>query len=278
MPLVVPRVVSRSSPARIDIGGISRRVVLLGGLVAALVTPAAAAPHRKRAATSKAAASKAGTSKPAAEPPRPVIVIDPGHGGRDPGAIGISGTPEKTVTLAAALELKRQLEATRRYRVRMTRTDDRTVSLPDRVAFARAQGAVLLISIHADSAPTSLARGATVFIRAPEAPTRRVAARPREIGRALAGDSQESGWLRRLLIERLDEAFDLANKPAREADLYVLRASGMASVLLEMGFLTNRRDEAALRQPKHQAAMAQAIREAVDAYFERIRTRPAKRA
>ena len=68
---------------------------------------------------------------------RLLIVIDPGHGGRDPGAIGTTGTPEKTVTLAAAQELRRQLEATGRYRVALTRTGDRTVSLAQRLAFAR---------------------------------------------------------------------------------------------------------------------------------------------
>jgi N-acetylmuramoyl-L-alanine amidase len=206
-----------------------------------------------------------------------VVVIDPGHGGRDSGAVGVTGTLEKSVTLAAALELKRQLEATRRYRVRLTRTSDRTVSLQDRVAFARAQGAALLISIHADSAPSPQVRGATVFIRAPDSPTRRVPARPGEIARALADDGQGSGWLRRLLIETLGDDFDLVERPAREADLYVLRASGIASVLLEMGFLTNRRDEAALRKPQHRAGMARAIREAVDAYFEHLGKRAGKR-
>jgi N-acetylmuramoyl-L-alanine amidase len=244
---------------------LSRRTVLAGSALAAvgLVPSAATAARRKQ-------------RPPAAnEVALPVVVIDAGHGGRDSGAVGFSGTLEKTVTLAAALELKRQLEATGRYRVRMTRSDDRMVALPERVAYAEAQGAALLISIHADSAPSPIARGASVFIRAPMAPTRRVSPRPREIARALAGDAQSSGWLRRLLLQSLDDACDLADAPAREADLYVLRASGMASVLLEMGFLTNRRDEAALRHPRQRAAMARAIREAVDAYFERIGRRRA---
>lgn len=238
----------------------SRRLLLLGGALAALASTASAARHRPAPA------------------PLPVVVIDPGHGGRDPGTIGVAGTLEKTVTLATALELRRQLEATHRYRVRLTRSDDRTVSLPARVAFARAEGAALLISIHADSAPSPSVHGASVFIRAPEAPTRRVPPRPGEIARALAGDAEESGWLRRLLIDMLDDRFDMTDHPAREADLYVLRASGMASVLLEMGFLTNRRDEAALNQPRHRTAMARAIREAVDAYFQRLGHPPAKRA
>jgi N-acetylmuramoyl-L-alanine amidase len=260
MPIAEPRTVLRPS----------RRLVLAGGALAALTLTSAAEAAPRRA--------KPAAPEVANKVPLPVVVIDPGHGGRDPGAVGVSGTLEKTVTLAAALELKRQLEATRRYRVKLTRSDDRTVSLPARVAFARAQGAVLLISIHADSAPTAVARGASVYIRAPEAPTRRVPARPKEIARALAGDAEESGWLRRLLIDTLDDDFEMTDHPARDADFYVLRASTMASVLLEMGFLSNRRDEADLRKPKHRAAMARAISEAVDAYFERVGHPPAKRA
>ena len=95
---------------------------------------------------------------------RPLIVIDPGHGGRDPGAIGTAGTLEKTVTLAAAQELRRQLEATGRYRVALTRTGDRTVSLAQRLAFARSHEADLLIAIHADASRNHRARGASVYV------------------------------------------------------------------------------------------------------------------
>ena len=82
---------------------------------------------------------------------RPLVVIDPGHGGRDPGAVGLSGTLEKDVTLAAALDLKRLLEATGRYRVAMTRASDIFVSLAGRVAFARSHKASLVIAIHANA-------------------------------------------------------------------------------------------------------------------------------
>jgi N-acetylmuramoyl-L-alanine amidase len=85
---------------------------------------------------------------------RPLIVIDPGHGGRDPGAIGTTGTLEKTVTLAAAQELRRQLEATGRYRVTLTRTGDRTVSLAQRLTFARSHEADPMIAIHAHAITT----------------------------------------------------------------------------------------------------------------------------
>ena len=104
---------------------------------------------------------------------RPLIVIDPGHGGRDPGAIGTTGTLEKTITLAAAQELRHQLEATGRYRVALTRTGDRTVSLAQRLAFARTHGADLLIAIHADASHNHSARGASVYVSSGSSPTSR---------------------------------------------------------------------------------------------------------
>jgi N-acetylmuramoyl-L-alanine amidase len=93
---------------------------------------------------------------------RPLIVIDPGHGGRDPGAIGTT-----------AQELRHQLEATGRYRVALTRTGDRTVSLAQRLAFARTHGADLLIAIHADASHNHSARGASVYVSSGSSPTSR---------------------------------------------------------------------------------------------------------
>src|SRR6185369_3190377 len=94
---------------------------------------------------------------------RRIVVLDPGHGGVDPGAIGVSGHYEKTLTLAMAKELAKQLTATGRYKVVLTRDDDRFMALRDRVAFARQAGAELFISIHADSHNDSDTRGASVY-------------------------------------------------------------------------------------------------------------------
>ena len=95
---------------------------------------------------------------------RPLVVIDAGHGGRDPGAIGVSGMMEKTITLDTAKELRSTLEMTGRYRVELTRTRDRTVSLAERLAFARKHDADLLIAIHADASRDRRARGASVYV------------------------------------------------------------------------------------------------------------------
>src|SRR5215213_7421723 len=86
-------------------------------------------------------------------PKPPLVMLDPGHGGKDPGAIGVSGTYEKHVALASALELKRQLEGGGRYRVELTRTRDSFIPLDDRVARAQARGAALFVSMHADALP-----------------------------------------------------------------------------------------------------------------------------
>ncbi len=87
----------------------------------------------------------------AAKPPRPLVMLDPGHGGKDPGAIGVSGTYEKQVALATALELKRQLESGGRYRVELTRTRDVFIPLDGRVDLAQKRGAALFVSMHADA-------------------------------------------------------------------------------------------------------------------------------
>ena len=133
---------------------------------------------------------------------RPLIVIDPGHGGRDPGAIGTTGTLEKTITLAAAQELRRQLEATGRYRVAVTRTSDRAVSLAQRLAFARSHDADLLIAIHVDASHNHSARGASVYVSSGSNSTTRLPANKGNAGRIaralLAPEPQPepgSAWL-----------------------------------------------------------------------------------
>src|SRR4051812_30541197 len=118
-----------------------------GSLLAPLPQPPAAPPR---------------TQAPAVPKP-PLVMLDPGHGGKDPGAIGISGTFEKHVALASALELKRQLESGGRYRVELTRTRDVFIPLDERVVRAQARGAALFVSMHADALPDHTVRGASVY-------------------------------------------------------------------------------------------------------------------
>ena len=209
---------------------------------------------------------------------RPLVVIDPGHGGRDPGAVGASGTLEKTVTLATALELRRALEATGRYRVALTRTRDRAISLANRLAFAREHDADLLIAIHADASSDRRARGASVYARSGNTTTRLPANRgsSSRIAHALARPEPQpeagSAWLQYSMIEQLDDDVRMVAAPARNAHFYVLGARDIPSVLLEMGFLSNREDERLIRQPANRRVLVHAIRDAIDDYFAAIRS------
>tara|TARA_R110002073_G_scaffold76656_37_gene186140 strand:+ start:822 stop:2102 length:1281 start_codon:yes stop_codon:yes gene_type:complete len=225
---------------------------------------------------------------------RRVIVLDAGHGGRDPGATGISGTREATVTLEAALELRRQLEATGRYEIIMTRSDDSYPSLEERVRIASAAHADLFISLHADSAgPNSTARGASVYTLsdhgAGRARTRTLQSTdwiledetPRReevnnilVSLALREKRNQSTVFAEMLLPRLAEAGPVVTNAHRQRGLYVLLDSQIPAVLVEMGFLTNREDEANLLSPAYRRNLMTQITETVDAYFSRLDPAP----
>jgi N-acetylmuramoyl-L-alanine amidase len=252
---------------------------------------AMAATPTRTAATGQPAgrAAPGGPTRPSARQP-PLVMLDPGHGGKDPGAIGISGTYEKQVSLATALELKRQLSAGGRYRVELTRARDVFVPLDDRVAQAQAHGAALFVSMHADALNDHAVRGASVYTlanTASDAQTAALAQRENSADRFLGptwrGTSPEvariltslvrqetrrgSGHLARDLIGSLDQDLPMLPNPDRHAGFVVLKAADIPSVLVEMGFMSNPRDEALLRQPNHRTLVARAMTRAVDAYF-----------
>ena len=214
----------------------------------------------------------------------------PGMAARDPGAIGLSGTYEKHVSLATALELKRQLSAGGRYRVELTRARDVFVPLDDRVAHAQAQGAALFVSMHADALNDHAVRGASVYTlatTASDAQTAALARRensadrflgrcwhgvPPEVARILASlvrqeTQRGSGRLARDLVGSLDQDLPMLPNPDRHAGFVVLKAADIPSVLVEIGFMSNRRDEALLRQTDHRVVVARAMERVVDAYF-----------
>jgi N-acetylmuramoyl-L-alanine amidase len=221
-------------------------------------------------------------NEPAARPSltmaKPLIVIDAGHGGRDSGAVGLSGTLEKTVTLAAAHDLQRLLLATGRYRVALTRRDDTFVPLGQRLAYARTHSAALLISLHADASKDRHAHGASVYVRsnqtggstvhrvAPGAGLVETAARPVVGTRPQPAAGSPS--LQYTMIDNLGDDIRMTAEPARHAHLYVLAEYDFPSVLLEMGFLSNPREETLLKQPAHLTTVAQAIRDAINDYFD----------
>jgi N-acetylmuramoyl-L-alanine amidase len=233
----------------------------------------------------------AGTGRPIAQgtaAPRPVVVLDPGHGGKDPGTIGATGTQEKRIVLAAAQEMKRRLEAGGACRVLMTRTRDVFVPLDRRVEFARRQKAVLFVSIHADSAPG--ARGASVYTlseTASDALSAALARRenaadaagglglppvPPDVQRILLSlvrqeTRQGAVRLANLTVGALRPRVPLLPNTHRQAAFAVLKAPDIPSVLVEIGFLSNRQDEAALKRPAHRAQVALALAGAVESYL-----------
>ena len=206
-----------------------------------------------------------------------MIVIDAGHGGRDPGAIGAGGTREKDVTLAMALELRRMLDATGHYRTALTRTHDETVSLSERLAFARERDADLLIAIHADASTDRRARGASVYVSRGSGVSHLAASsgNSRRIAQALTGGeprpAQGSAWLQYSLIDQLSDEVDMVVAPARAAQLYVLGSRSIPSVLLETGFISNRQEETLLRQPTYRRRLVAAVKDAIDDYFRGLK-------
>ncbi len=228
---------------------------------------------------------------------RPLIVIDAGHGGRDPGAVG--ETPdgqvvrEKDVTLAIALELRDQLLADGGIRVAMTRSDDSIVPLGDRPEIARQLNADLFVSIHADSAGgTTDVSGASIYTLSSEASSEaaaRFAARENDADRVngltIEGQSEEvsailvelsqqqtqdsSADLASLIIREGDGELAFVSTPQRSAALAVLRAPDVPSVLFESGFVTNQADRARLTTAEGRATYARVLARAIRIYFAR---------
>lgn len=221
---------------------------------------------------------------------KPLIVLDPGHGGKDPGAIGVTGTYEKHVAFAAALELKRQLDAAAQYRVELTRGRDVFIPLEERVGIAQRKGAALFVSMHADAVGDHSVRGASIYTlsdTASDAQTAALARRensadrfggpafhdvPPDVARILASLVRQetrsgSARMQHGLVGTLDRDLPMLQNPARHASFVVLKAADIPSVLVEMGFMSNPQDEAALRKADHRAKVASAMKRAIDGFL-----------
>lgn len=243
----------------------------------------------------KATASqeKSAAAKTAPKPIKRIIVIDPGHGGIDPGTIGRAGTQEKDITLALSVDLKRQLEATGRYTVLLTRQGDEFMALRDRTAFARNANADLFLSIHADSISDVDTRGGSVYTlseRASDVEAAALAAKENKadiiggvdlsrengdvanilIDLAQRETMNHSAQFANILIDELGQSIMLLRNTHRFAGFAVLKAPDVPAVLFELGYLSNRTDETLLRRPAHRAKVAAAIVRAVDRYFKQV--------
>lgn len=257
-----------------------------GGTLAVELVPGPAAAFARFADGRLLAAASTPASPPSR--PLPLVVLDPGHGGRDPGAIGVEGTQEKRITMAAALETKRRLEAAGRCRVLLTRGRDVFVPLADRIGLARRREAALFLSLHADSAPG--ARGASVYTlsetasdalsaalarrenEADRAGGLRLPSVPPEVGRILLSLMRQetragSDRLARLAVASLRGEVPLLPNTHRRAAFAVLKAPDVPAALVEMGFLSHPADEAALNRPAHRAKVAEALAEAVHGFL-----------
>ncbi len=220
----------------------------------------------------------------------PLIMLDPGHGGHDPGAIAPDGVREKDITLATGLALRRALLATKRYRVKMTRAHDIFVPLDRRVADTVNAGADLFIALHCDHLPDADLRGASIYTLSDTASDALAASLAQDENAADPSPQSPSGVSANVAsilasletrATRLDSAtlaHDIRNAfkgvvpmlpdPERSANFAVLRDPSTPSTLLEMGCLTNKLDEALLTDPARRKMLAAQITAAIDIYFQ----------
>lgn len=219
------------------------------------------------------------------------VVIDPGHGGDDPGAISGSGQYEKDLTLAMARVLRVKMSATKRYRVHLTRDGDEFVELRERTNMGDRIGAHLFVSLHADSISSRTVRGLSVYTlsdKASDAESEALAAKENSVDLIVGVDHSRhssdvksllfrygfdgvtaiSRQYRKHLIEEMRKArVEVLPNPHRSAGFVVLKAPNVPSVLVEMGYLSNATDAKLMRSTVHQNRIAQAIIRAADRFF-----------
>ncbi len=265
------------------------RTVMLGEIEKA--RQKIAAPPRTAAATRPPVPVKPKRRKLAK---KPLVMIDPGHGGVDPGARSQSGAWEKHIVLNQARVLRRHLLETGRYRVHLTREKDIFLRLRKRIAIAQDMQADLFLSLHADSIKNRNVRGASIYTLSEKASDKEASMLAEKENKAdiIAGidlndkskavarilidlrqrlTKNESVRFADMLVSELRGKVPLLRKHRRYAGFAVLKAPDVPSVLVEMGYLSNRRDERMLRSRKHQERFAASVVQAVDTFFRRQR-------
>jgi N-acetylmuramoyl-L-alanine amidase len=222
-----------------------------------------------------------------------VVMLDPGHGGQDPGAIGVSGTYEKFIALATARAAARYLEGTGRFRVLMTRDSDEYVPLQQRVLLAQNAGAELFMSVHADANRNHRIRGASVYTlseKASDEEAAELATRENHADTISGVDLSKhepvvseilydlarrqtnnmSQRFAQALVSELGREVALMDNTHRSAGFVVLKAPDIPSALVELGCLSNPSEERELRQSGYQQKLAESLARAVSDYFEHV--------
>lgn len=270
------------------------------GTLRAGVTKPLVAPDTTPTTKTAAAIVQPPEPKPAPAPAKkvpqkkPLIVLDPGHGGADPGAIGANKVREKDIVLKMAKELKQHLERTGKYRVMLTRTTDKYIRLRDRVAFARKHDADLFVSLHADSIDKPNVRGASFYTlseTASDKQTASLAARENRsdiiagvdlnvedeevanilVDLAMRDTMNHSKFFANTLVNHFHShqirTLDTAH---RYAGFAVLKAPDIPSILIEAGFLSNRSEAQALNTKSHRSKIVRSIADGISSYFDKI--------
>lgn len=221
-----------------------------------------------------------------------VIVIDPGHGGKDPGAVGRLGTAEKDVTLQVGLRLRDLLKKHLGVEVQMTRDRDVFVELGDRAKFANSKEADLFVSIHVNSHPHRNTRGLEVYHFGQASDRRALETAARENGTPLESTgvgwqyiladfvtskkierSQELAWTtKQTMVAHLDDHYEVVDHGVKTAPFYVIRFTTMPSILAEIAFISNPTEERLMRSDAFLSRMADAIFQGIRAYVQPLQT------
>jgi len=241
-----------------------------------------AGPRRKR---------KESSVRPSSSPRKYLVVIDAGHGGKDPGAVGLSGTREKDVTLALARRTKRLIESRGDIKVILTRSDDRYLGLVDRTAMANTLKADIFISIHCNASPDSRARGIETYYldNTTDRAALKLAAKENFVTEQELSDSRDTTnliladlitsskvedsvplarYVQESVVGSVARRWDCPDKGVKKAPFWVLTGATMPCVLVEVSFISNRTEERRLRSSEYQHAVAQGISAGVVKYFE----------
>jgi N-acetylmuramoyl-L-alanine amidase len=301
-------VIDTTGPVRIASAGMTRIPKSRSLKLAIVLAPMDAAAFGAGTGATLASASPSDIAANATPPERadrkhkghakPVIVIDPGHGGIDPGAIGANNVPEKSIVLAVALQLREELLKTHRYEVKMTRKDDVFISLDKRLEYSADNDADLFISLHADSIEEKklgdTIRGATIYTLSSRASDEqaRIMAEKENASDLIAGlnsvdegggeevknilidllkreTSNFSADFSHVLVKKLGQSITMARIPRKSAAFKVLKQTHAPSVLVELGYMSNATEEQEMMTVAWQSKVAQAIGSAVDIYFKK---------